>query len=297
MNGVLVVDKPAGPSSHDVVARVRRATGIRRIGHTGTLDPRATGVLPLVLGRATRLAQFMTAADKEYVAEVRFGFATTTYDAEGEPLPPHPGDHQPVPGDLRAALAPILACASYDQVPPPFSAKKIAGTPAYKLARRNKPVALRSVRVTIREIDLLGSSAETATIRLVCSAGFYVRTFAHELGQRLGCGAHLATLRRTRSGEFGIEQAVPLEAVEQDAGAASRHLLALDLLLPSLPAVVLTEQGAKRAAHGNSVEAADVAPRAPSDVRHVRMVDGSGRLLGIARPGSDGSLQPLVVVV
>jgi tRNA pseudouridine55 synthase len=295
MNGVLVVDKPAGPTSHDVVARVRRATGVARIGHTGTLDPLATGVLPLVLGRATRLAQFLSGSDKEYLAEVRFGSATSTYDAEGEPVPARGA--QAVPADLRGALEPLLEPGPHDQMPPPFSAKKVGGTPAYRLARRNRPVTLEPVRVAIREVELVACSVDTATIRIVGTAGFYVRSFADELGQRLGCGAHVAALRRTRAGDFTLDRAVALAALEQDASLAAAALVPPDQLLPSLPEVVLTEHGARRAAHGNQLNPADLAGRVPSAADRVRMVDASGRLLGVAAPRPNGALQPVVVLV
>src|SRR5262245_42604522 len=197
MNGVLVVDKPAGPTSHDVVAAVRRSIQIDRVGHTGTLDPLATGVLPLVVGRATRLASFLSGVEKEYEARVKFGASTATYDAEGEVMP------VPLPGTIDAhAVQKTLPdfVGTYWQMPPPFSAKKVDGTPAYKLARRHKPVELKPVEVTVRQIELRGFTKDVADVHLVCSSGFYVRSLAHALGERLECGAYLQGLRRTRAG-------------------------------------------------------------------------------------------------
>ena len=221
MHGVLIIDKPAGPTSHDVVARVRRAIGISRIGHTGTLDPLATGVLALVVGRATRLAQFLSSDEKEYLAGVRLGSATATYDAEDRMVRGEHGEltlqppRHPAPDfsedALRAALAPFVG--PYAQLPPPFSAKKIAGTPAYMLARLQKQVELKPANVSVRTLDLVSLSDGLATLRIVSSSGFYVRSLAHDLGQRLGCGAHLESLRRTRAGEFRVDQATPLDVV------------------------------------------------------------------------------------
>jgi len=308
MNGVLIVDKPLGPTSHDVVARVRRAIGISRIGHTGTLDPLATGVLPLVVGRATRLAQFLTSDEKEYVAGIRLGVATATYDAEervvrnpdGEPVMLLPIAHRPalVADDLREALTSFTG--TFWQVPPPFSAKKVAGTPAYLLARRRKEVELKPVEVTVSELELVSYSDGLATVRLVCSSGFYVRSLAHDFGGRLGCGAHLESLRRIRAGEFELRQAVPLQVVQEEGGAALARLLPVERLLARLPQVVVNERGARRAAHGNALAAEDLrdpgAPSAPTP-GPVRVLDPDGALLAIGQETSGGLLQPVVVLV
>ena len=219
MDGVLVVDKPLGPTSHDVVARVRQLTGVRRIGHTGTLDPLATGVLPLVIGRVTRLASLLSSAAKGYVAEVRFGASTRTYDADARfgaaEAPPAPeGLTRELVEEALPAFSGVML-----QAPPPFSAKKIAGVPAYKRARRNEDVSPAPVEVTVHAIALEHYAQGLARIRLSTSAGFYVRTFAHELGQRLGCGAYLANLRRTQAGDFTLENAVTLQRLEQESAA------------------------------------------------------------------------------
>ena len=239
MNGVLIVDKPLGPTSHDVVARVRRAIGISRIGHTGTLDPLATGVLPLVVGRATRLAQFLTADEKEYVAGIRLGVATATYDAEerlvpnetGEPVLFLPVRHRPAftEAELREALTDFTG--TYWQVPPPFSAKKVGGRPAYELARRQKAVELKAVEVTVRELELVRYDDGLALVRVVCSSGFYVRSLANDFGRRLGCGAHLESLRRTRAGEFHGHQAVPLSLIQEEGTAALSRLVPVEGLV------------------------------------------------------------------
>src|SRR5262245_28502096 len=243
MDGLLVIDKPAGPTSHDVVAVVRRAIGVDRVGHTGTLDPLATGVLPLVVGRATRLASFLSGAEKEYLAGIRFGESTATYDAEGR---------EPAIGEAAgratfdpAALANVLPqfIGTYQQMPPPFSAKKVGGTPAYKLARKQKPVELEPVEVTVRELEVCSVGPDSAELRLVCSSGFYVRSLAHDLGAQLGCGGYLATLRRTRVGEFTAADATPLDVIVAEGRAAADRMMPLERLVAHLPAVVLTEQG------------------------------------------------------
>jgi tRNA pseudouridine55 synthase len=310
MNGVLVVDKPLGPTSHDVVARVRRAIGISRIGHTGTLDPLATGVLPLVVGRATRLAQFLTAEEKEYVAGIRLGLATATYDAEerlvrnetGEPAVLLPVRHRPAftEAELREALTDFTG--TYWQVPPPFSAKKVGGRPAYELARMQKAVELKAVEVTVRKLELVRYDDGLALVRVVCSSGFYVRSLANDVGRRLGCGAHLESLRRTRAGEFREDQAVPLLLIQEEGTAALGRLVPVEGLLSGLPHVVVNERGARRAAHGNALAAEDLwdanrtvpAAVAPGPVR---VLDADGALLAIGQPAGGGLLQPVVVLV
>src|SRR5271170_3965757 len=197
MNGVLIVDKPAGWTSHDVVNRVRRILQQRSVGHLGTLDPLATGVLPLVIGNLTRLAQFYTASEKSYEGVIRFGFATDTYDAEGEPAAPA----QAVALNFDQV---VTLAASFrgviEQMPPPFSAKKIKGVPAYKLARKNEPVELKPVRVNVKSFEIkdwMDGDRKSVHFEAIVSSGTYVRSLAHEIGKQLGCGAHLSTLIRT----------------------------------------------------------------------------------------------------
>src|SRR5215468_9550600 len=210
MDGVLVIDKPAGMTSHDVVARVRRITGETAVGHLGTLDPMATGVLPLVLGKFTRLAQFYQDADKHYHGCIRFGQATDTYDADGDPI----GDEAPV----QLSLEQISAAARdftgmIAQLPPPFSAKKVAGVPAYKLARKGKEVKLEAKQVEVKEFVITdwNSSTKTANFTAWVSSGTYLRTLAHDLGQKLGPGAHLSELKRIAVREFLLENAHSLD--------------------------------------------------------------------------------------
>jgi tRNA pseudouridine55 synthase len=297
MNGVIVVDKPAGPTSHDVVARVRRTIGVRRICHTGTLDPVATGVLPLVVGRATRLAQFLSADEKEYVADVRFGLATTSYDSEGLI------DNERVAGAIPAVEPHVLRelvddfRGTYWQTPPPFSAKKVGGTRAYRLARAEKPVELKPVKVTVRDLELLSCGDGLAKLRIVCSSGFYVRSLAHEIGTRLECGAYLQALRRTRAGEFTIAEATTLEGIERAGADAIAHLVPMSALLPRMPPVVVNERGARRAVHGNALAPEDLSEPSTPDAERVRVFDADGTLLGIAEAAAGGLLHPVVVLV
>ncbi len=212
VNGALVIDKPAGPSSHDVVARVRRALRVERVGHTGTLDPLAMGVLPLLLGQATRLARFLAAGDKAYDARIRLGVATDTYDAAGEPVARASGtlDGVAIPDPSAVAHALAEFRGAIQQTPPPFSAKRIGGMRAYDLARRKAPVAPAPVTVTVHALDLVGVDGSAVDVRLVSSAGFYVRSLAHDLGRsRLGIESSVA-IRSTRRSEllvssFGVE--------------------------------------------------------------------------------------------
>lgn len=308
MDGVLVIDKPPGPTSHDVVATVRRTLGTTRVGHTGTLDPLATGVLPLVVGRATRLAQFFAASHKEYIADIRIGVLSETYDAEGPLMAGPPGRPAAAEGGsgaefqegARPHIEAILAefRGSYWQLPPPYSAKKIGGVPAYELARRRKPVELRPVPVDVDALEVLSAEGDLLRLRVVCSAGFYVRTLAHDIGRRLGCGAYLAGLRRTRSGSFGLDQAVPLDTIVAEGCDAVSHLLPLAGLLPALPAAVLNEDGVRRVSHGNAVGPVHlVSPFAPAVSGPVRLVDEAGTLLGIGERLPGGLLHPSIVLV
>ncbi len=218
INAVLVLDKPPGLTSHDVVNRIRRITGERSVGHLGTLDPMATGVLPLLLGRFTRLAQFFNDSRKVYEGVIRFGFATDTYDREGEPLGPV-SDVQPSLEEIQRHVAALIG--HIQQTPPAYSAKKIQGVPAYKLARHDKVVEMKPVSVEVHRFEIHGVQEDRASFVAEVSAGTYIRALAHDLGQALGCGAHLSELRRTQSGEFNLSQAVSLgNLVTHHAGAA-----------------------------------------------------------------------------
>jgi tRNA pseudouridine55 synthase len=278
VDGVLVVDKPAGPTSHDIVDRARRALGTRRVGHTGTLDPFATGVLVLCIGRATRLARFLVASDKEYRARVRLGFATTTDDLTGEPL----GAARPVAisdGLLAETLAGLVG--SFDQVPPAFSARQVGGRRLYELARRGEAVARAGAPVTLHALALVGREGDSLELELRCSAGFYVRALARDLGERLGTGAHLSALRRTRSGVFSLAQSVPAE----DLAGAGERLVPLSGLLLELPAVRIGDEGLRRVGHGRELGAEHVLSGfPPGGAERVRLLDERGELVALAVP-------------
>jgi tRNA pseudouridine55 synthase len=293
---VLVVDKPQGPTSHDVVAVARRTLGVSRIGHTGTLDPMATGVLPLVVGRATRLAQFLSATDKEYEAAVAFGRSTDTYDATGAIV--GTSDQRPDQAQVEAALAPFRG--TFEQVPPAHSAKRIGGERSYDLARKSKgpPTLPKAVTVHVRELELLGFDGETARLRVRATAGFYVRSLAHDIGAALGMGAVLSGLRRTRAGQFGLTSAVCLaEIIQGGPDAAAAHMVPFDTLLPEMPAVSLRDPSrVERVRNGVEVAPADVQSPAPAGAELVRLLGPDGALVGLARPGRvPGYLQPSVV--
>jgi tRNA pseudouridine55 synthase len=291
MDGVLLIDKPAGPTSHDVVIRLRRTTGERSIGHTGTLDPRATGLLPLVLGRATRLASHLIGGDKTYEATIYLGVATDTDDADGRTTGPVA---MALPDDATIDLALEEFRGTFPQVPPRHSAKKVSGRKAYDLARRDEPVELRPVDVTVRELERTGRSGHQVAIRLTATAGFYVRALARDLGRQLGCGAHLAALRRTRSGAFEVSAALPLEDAERLGRDVIRHLLPPADALPDLPAVQVTESGLKRAVHGNSIGPEHVVGWRTWGPR-VRLIGPDGGLVALA-DSRGGALHPVVVL-
>ena len=292
MDGVLVIDKPRGLTSHDVVAAARRALGEKRIGHTGTLDPLATGILPLAVGRATRLVRFLTASDKDYDATIRFGVTTDSYDVTGTET--SRTDLEPSRDALLAAIQALTG--DYLQPPPPFSAKKIEGRRAYRLARLGRPVALTPVPVRLPRADLLEFAEGRARVALTCSAGFYVRSFAHALGKLAGTGACLEALRRTRSGEFGLDVAIPMERLQVVSDTAA-SLVALEALLARFPAVTLTDSGRAHVSHGRELSPKDYTD-GPVDSAWVRLFDGTGALVALATPGhTRGSLHPSVVLV
>lgn len=292
MDGVLVVDKPQGLTSHDVVAAARRALGETRIGHTGTLDPLATGVLPLAIGRATRLVRFLTASDKDYDATIRFGVTTDSYDITGAET----GRTDLVPSRDALLDAVRALTGEYLQLPPAFSAKKVEGRRAYRLARQDQPVALAPAPVRVARADLLEFTGVRARVALTSSAGFYVRAFAHSLGELTGAGACLEALRRTRSGDFTLDTAVSMDAL-RDPATASGRCVPLEALLPRFPAVTLTERGLAYVSHGRELAPDDYAP-APQDPAWVRLFDTTGALVALATPGlTPGSLHPSVVLI
>jgi len=307
IDGVLVIDKPAGMTSHDVVASARRSLREGRIGHTGTLDPMATGVLPLAIGRATRLVQFLTASDKTYIARVQLGLSTDTYDVTGRETARV--DARVAGEEVEAALEGFRG--TYLQAPPPYSAKKIDNRRAYDLARAGAAVHPAAVPVSVRSLALTRFEDATATLEVTCSAGFYVRSLAHDLGQRLGVGGCLASLRRTRSGEFTLNGGIGLDLLVGDAVAAAARVVPLENLLPTIPALTVTSEGEKRVAHGRTVENAHVQATAASadvagggDERRavssdwVRLLSPAGTLLALARPERhSGALHPSVVLI
>lgn len=275
VNGALVVDKPAGLTSHDVVARVRRIFGEKSVGHLGTLDPMATGVLPLVLGRYTRLAQFFADSIKGYEGEIRFGFATDTYDAEGEATT----SVRAIGGITLQAILEVSRnlLGRQEQTPPPYSAKKIKGVPAYKHARKNQVVELAAVPIEVFEFDIVDFANGRARFRALVSPGTYIRSLAHDLGRVLEVGAHLSALRRTRAGEFAISDALTLEQLEQMGEARSGALVHPRRLLPEMPAVTVTDEVAAYIRNGRAVNLSDY-----SGAKLVKVFQGQTELIAIA---------------
>jgi len=280
-------------TSHDVVNRLRRLSGTRKIGHLGTLDPMATGVLPLLIDRATRLAQFFSTAEKNYDALIRFGWATDTYDREGSPISEAV---QPTftREELEAALAPFRG--TFLQTPPPFSAKKIAGTPAYKLARKKVPVRLTPVEVTVFALDLDEFVGATARIRVHCSAGTYLRGIAHEVGRALGCGAFLESLRRTASGEFTEHQAHPLDELAKlaDAGRLRDALIPIERLLPQFSTAAVDALTAGQIRQGKDFR---ISPfLAKPGAKYVKAISPEGDLVAIGEARLPHLYHPILVV-
>jgi tRNA pseudouridine55 synthase len=315
MNGVIIVDKPSGWTSHDVVSRMRRILGQRSVGHLGTLDPLATGVLPLVTGSLTRLAQFYIASEKTYEGIIRFGFATNTYDADGEPT------SEPISASPAMELLQKLASefvGRIQQVPPPFSAKKIKGVPAYKLARKQEAVVLQPVEVEIREFELNSIKGDRAQFRARVSSGTYMRSVAHEMGQRLGCGAHLESLRRTSVAEFDLSHAHCIDKIEfttsnchsdrsisfpqgklctveePAVSAPSKNLAPLFIhprqLLPQFPSVTADEVTAARIRNGRPINLPEL-----SRARQVKVFEGQSELIAIATRVAGTLFHPKIV--
>lgn len=302
MNGVLIIDKAAGLTSHDVVHRVRRMLKERAVGHLGTLDPMATGVLPLVVGSFTRLAQFYTASEKSYEGTIRFGFATDTYDAEGEPASAAQEvtlkreELEELAGKFRGVI---------EQLPPPFSAKKIKGVPAYKLARKHKEVVLAPVQVEVKEFEILSVEAERAHFRARVASGTYMRSVAHDMGKAMGCGAHLQCLRRTAVAEFTLADAHTLDELsragqvgpENSMGSAGEDSLLLEYfvhprrLLPQFPAVSADEMTAARIRDGRTVNLPEL-----SRARQVKVFAGQRELIAIANRVAGSLFHPKLVL-
>jgi tRNA pseudouridine55 synthase len=293
IDGVLVVHKPVGPTSHDVVVCARRSLGVRRIGHTGTLDPHASGVLPLVLGQATRLAQHLSGSDKEYEAAIRFGVVTDTYDAAGTIL--EETGSVPSPVDVERALSQFVG--ELDQVPPLYSAKRVGGERSYVRARSGKPIQPPPVRVRVDDLSLIEMAGARARVRVRCSAGFYVRSLAHDLGRRLGSGAILDALVRTSAAGFGLADALAFEALVTGARADLRtRVHPMEALLMDVPAVRLTAEGARWALHGRELGPSEVIGTLMPISDLTRLLGPDDRLVGLAEPSKTrGFLHPAVI--
>jgi tRNA pseudouridine55 synthase len=308
---MLIVNKPSGRTSHDVVESVRRLAGFRGIGHLGTLDPLATGVLVLALGRATRLARFYSGRRKRYICSMRFGFATDTYDSEGDALGP---DSSPTLDRERLESLAAQFVGKIQQVPPAFSAKKIRGRPAHELARKHKPVNLEPVEVEVHEFRLTAVEGSVANFVVECGAGTYVRSLAHDLGKLQGSGAHIVEINRTAVGEFTLDQAISLDdlALETKAGNFSAHVIVLENLLLELPRATVLPIIEKRVRHGAKFNLplsqiqpgqAVLAQGATAELdsgdwkpSRLRVFNQQGQLIAIAEPVVPRTYQPILVL-
>jgi tRNA pseudouridine55 synthase len=290
MNGILIINKPSGLTSHDVVHRVRRIVQQRSVGHLGTLDPMATGVLPIMLGNMTRLAQFYLKSEKRYEGVIRFGFATDTYDAEGEAS----ASEQPLSLNLEQLQELVAKFRGViQQMPPPFSAKKIQGVPAYKLARKKKEVMLSPVQVEIHELEISTLTDSCVSFRARVASGTYLRSIAHDLGQMAGCGAHLQALRRSEVADFTLQDAHTLEQLEEavQSGRLESMLVHPRTLLPSLPSVTCTDEIASRIRHGQAVNLPEL-----SRAREVKVFSGQRDLIAIATRIAGSLFHPKIVL-
>jgi tRNA pseudouridine55 synthase len=293
LDGVIVIDKPEGWTSHDVVNKVRRIARTKKVGHLGTLDPIATGVLPLVIERATRLAQFYTRSDKIYEGIVRFGWSTTTYDRAGEPTS-YQREVAIDPEELERNLERFRG--EFEQVPPPVSAKKVNGKRAYELARKNIPVELEPVKIHVYELTVLGIEGPEVKLRAHCSGGTYMRSIAHDIGLAIGCGAHLRELRRTASGEFELDQARTIEQLESLA-AEERLVDALvpaGKLLPGFPSVFVDDVTARHVRNGRNFPASPFRSQPAS--KYVKAVTRTGELVAIGEAVLPNLYHPVVVL-
>lgn len=306
MLGALIVDKPAGITSHDVVARVRRLAATRRVGHAGTLDPFATGVLVVCVGRATRLAQFLVGLDKQYLATVRLGYATDTQDLTGKQITPSKSSKETSLEEVRRVVSEFVGPQL--QTPPMYSAKKIGGERLYKAAREGREVAREAVAIAIHSIQLIETEAMLAqpnadgttdlNVIVTCSSGTYIRTLANDIGDRLGAGAHLAALRRTAVGGFKIEESVTLEALEamDRDEVIERELLSPSAMLSHLPALMLDGDGVSRVMTGRAVESSQSCVEGRD--RFVRLCNETGALVGVGEYDAAASrvVKPRVVL-
>ena len=297
MDGILIIDKPEGITSHGVVARARRTLGTRKVGHTGTLDPFATGVLVLLIGKATRLAQFIDKDEKEYVATIRFGFETETGDREGSRIAASELRDEEVVERLRttgweAVIAKFRGRIS--QTPPMYSAKKVEGKKLYELARSGVEIERKPVSVVIHDLEVLDrSNYPELQIRVVCSAGTYVRTLAEDIGRAIGVGAHLTELRRTRAGRFAIDDSIRLDDLQASNDPIS-FVRQYAEAVEQLPSMILTSDRAEKTRDGLSTRTDDVF----ADGSHIRMLDASGELIAVGvYNGVDKVVKPKIVLV
>src|SRR5712692_7543280 len=278
--GLILLDKPSGPTSHDMVYVVRRGSGEKRVGHAGTLDPLATGLLVMCLGPATRLSEYLAGKDKRYRARARLGQSTTTYDSQGDvtatsaAIPDRPA--------VEVALAEFRG--AQQQIPPAFSAVKRGGQKAYELARRGQAVVLEARSIVVHTLELVDWQPPEVVLDVHCSAGAYIRSLAHDLGQRLGCGAHLTALRRTASGGLRVDQAVPLDRLQQafTRGDWRQYLRPAEWALPDWPGIQLTSEGTARVQRGQTVPAEiDISHLTPDTL--ARAYNPAGEFIAILR--------------
>jgi tRNA pseudouridine55 synthase len=295
MDGVLVIDKPEDWTSHDVIAKCRNLLKVRKIGHTGTLDPFATGVLTLLVGKATRLAQFLNKDEKEYIAKITFGFETETGDRTGKIKENTLCEEFKLENEkIRETLKTFLG--EIEQLPPMFSAKKVKGKKLYELARKNLEIERKAVKVTIFDLELLEIEEESIRLRIVSSSGTYIRTLAEDVGRRLGISAHLSELRRIRAGRFDISRAITLEKLEEiiKQGMLNKVLIPIGEVLEDLPKVILDEANLKRAKNGNSLKIQIQSGLTEGDF--VCLLDSQRNLVAIGKILS-GNVLPKIVLV
>ena len=281
ISGVLVVDKPVGLTSHDIVQIVRKGTNIRRAGHTGTLDPRASGVLVILIGPAVRLSEYVSASDKRYQAVVRLGTSTDTYDADGRVVSTSPVNI--TESQFETSLKKFVG--DFEQVPPPYSAVKIKGRKAYEMAREGEEVDLEPRKIQVYSLELLEWAPPEAVIDVYCSSGTYVRSLAHDLGEALGCGAHLVGLRRTKSGRFTLRDAVPLRKLREafENGNWYQYLIPAAEALSDWPAVELSQEQLDTIRHGHRI------PAEPDKGTLVRGVSEQGELIALLEYNSESN--------
>lgn len=306
MDGLILVDKEQNLTSHQIVLDIRNRLNTAKVGHYGTLDPMATGLIVIAVGKTTRFFPFFSKKDKVYEGQMRLGFSTNTYDAQGKPISPEKTDF---PSKVHLQEVMNKFEGEMDQIPPPFSAKKFKGKPLYALARENKEVELKPSRVSINFFKLKTYKPPFVGFRVKCSAGTYIRSLAHDLGQALGCGSHLSQLKRTEVGEFHIKDGFTLEEIKRlaEEEKVDTFLIPMEVLLPELPKVVLDEKGSTLARHGNLIFPENILKIYPSDVHLYKPYKGKekifrlfsleGKLLALAKkiPEKD-SLHPFLVI-